>query len=310
MALPSLNRSSGGYVGLDVDGGFLAAAQVKGGRVARAVSRKLEPGLVADGEVVDVEGLSASLREFFKDEALPKRVRLGVVNQQIVVRYLELPPIADKKQLEAAVHFQTAETVAMPLEDAVIDFHEVGETGVEDGTRRIRVLVVAARRAMVVKLVEAVRGAGLKPEGVDLSAFALIRTLADQSAAVDGADARVYCHLGGVANVAVGVGSNCLFTRPLTAQLEGGEDDVDDLAEELRLSIDYYRAQAHAPPATDVFLSGPGATAEDIATRVGDLVGLPVAVANPLGGRPQEFDEQESAFRHTVSVGLALGAAS
>ena len=39
------------------------------------------------------------------------------------------------------------------------------------------VLAVAARRDMVVALLEAVRGAGLQPVGIDLSAFGMIRAL-------------------------------------------------------------------------------------------------------------------------------------
>ena len=42
---------------------------------------------------------------------------------------------------------------------------------------RERVLVVAARQSMVDRLVEAVNGAGLKPNGIDLNAFALVRML-------------------------------------------------------------------------------------------------------------------------------------
>ena len=42
---------------------------------------------------------------------------------------------------------------------------------------RTRVLVVAARRDMIDRLLSAVRRAGLRPEGIDLSAFAMIRAL-------------------------------------------------------------------------------------------------------------------------------------
>src|SRR5256885_12184425 len=44
----------------------------------------------------------------------------------------------------------------------------------DGGVSRERVLVVAARKAMILRLTDAVRRAGLKPEGVDLNAFALV----------------------------------------------------------------------------------------------------------------------------------------
>jgi type IV pilus assembly protein PilM len=301
-------NNSDGHVGLDVDGGYIAAAQVSGGAVQRAASRELEPGIVVDGEVTQPDRLASALKDFFKDVAMPRNVRLGVANQQIVVRHIELPHIAGERERNAAIRFQTAETVAMPLDEAVIDHQQVGEVESEDGKPRSRVLDVAARRAMVDQLVGAVRGAGLKPEGVDLNAFALLRTLSDKGGENEDAG-RVYCHLGGVVNVAIGIGSECVFTRPLGADWDGDDASVEDLAEELRLSIEYYRAQADARPVSDLVLSGPGARVDGLADRVGDLTGLPVSVADPLGFLPAGiFPQGEDPYRHTVSVGLALGA--
>ncbi len=90
-------RQAGGPVGLDLDCSFLAAAAVSDGRIARAASTELPPGIVSDGEVADPSALSAALKEFFARAGLPKAVRLGVSNQQIVVRQLELPPIEDER---------------------------------------------------------------------------------------------------------------------------------------------------------------------------------------------------------------------
>jgi Tfp pilus assembly PilM family ATPase len=160
------------------------------------------------------------------------------------------------------------------------------------------------------RFVEAVRDAGLKPEGVDLSAFALMRTLRGVDANGDDTG-RVYCHLGGVVNVAIGIGSRCVFTRPLSADWEGEDASIHDLAEELRLSIEYYRAQSDAAPVHELILSGPGAELEGLAHRVGEVTGLPVTVAEPLGSLPVgAFPTDEDPHRHTVSVGLALGAAA
>ena len=84
-------NSSGGAVGLDIDGRYLAAAQVESGRVIRGASADLPAGLVADGEVVNRDGLAEALKSFVAEAGLPKSVRLGVSNQQIVVRVVELP---------------------------------------------------------------------------------------------------------------------------------------------------------------------------------------------------------------------------
>src|SRR5687767_10677367 len=179
------NSSSGGAVGLDIDGRYLAAAQVESGRVVRGVSLELPEGLVADGEVVNRDGLAEALKNFVTETGLPKSVRLGVANQQIVVRVIELPRIEDPKQRDAAVRFQASEAIAMPLDEAVLDHQVAGYAEAPDGTPRMQVVVVAARRTMVETLLQAVKSAGLKAEGVDLDAFALVRSLAFDGESAD-----------------------------------------------------------------------------------------------------------------------------
>ena len=166
MALALRKNTNRGIVGLDLDGQYLSAVQLAGDGVTRAVSMELAPGMITDGEVTDVAALSDALKDFFKTHNLPRRVRLGVSNQQIVVRHLELPKIDDEKELAAAVRFQASEAIAMPLDEVVLDHQVIGETITPEGSARLRVVVVAARESMVARIVEAVRGAGLRVGGV------------------------------------------------------------------------------------------------------------------------------------------------
>jgi type IV pilus assembly protein PilM len=328
MALTLGKKNPRGSVGLDLDGAFVAAVQTDGDRISRAASMELPSGVITDGEVSDVERLTESLKTFFKENDLPNRVRLGVSNQQIVVRHLELPVIEEADELAAAVRFQAAEAIAMPLDEAVLDYQVVGQSISAEGSPRLRVVVVAARQAMIERFVEGVRGAGLKPEGIDLNAFALVRALAKPdvdtpaAAAADNAFAApvalsgplacVYCHLAGVTNLAVAVGTDCLFTRPLSTDwTEQGDQVASALAEEIRLSIDFYMAQPGARPVGEVQLSGPGSTFEGLADELSALIHLPVTVADPLGGLHVNGGlEGEDPHRHTVAAGLALGASA
>jgi type IV pilus assembly protein PilM len=300
-----------GIVGLDLDGEFIAAVQISSDGISRAVSAELAPGIITDGEVTDVPALSDALRDFFKANNLPKRVRLGVSNQQIVVRHLELPKIENPDELSVAVRFQAAEAIAMPLDEVVLDYQVVGETITPEGAARLRIVVVAARESMVSRVYEAVRGAGLRPEGIDLNAFALVRTL---SLPADSAEsARVYCHLAGVTNLAIAIGPICLFTRPLsTAWAEDDEQAAAAaLAEEIRLSVDFYMAQPEARWVGEVVLSGPGAERPGLAEQLGGMIDVPVSVAEPLGRlQSTQIPAGEDPYRHTISVGLALGAAA
>ncbi|MEA2364003.1 MAG: type pilus assembly protein PilM [Thermoleophilaceae bacterium] len=309
MAFSLRKSSERGTIGLDIDGRYLAAAQVSGGRVMRCASQNLPEGLVRDGEVTDAEGLGQHLKSFASAAGLPRNVRIGIANQQIVVRVVELPRIEDDKQRDAAVRFQASEAIAMPLDEAVLDHQIAGFSTAADGTPRMQVVLVAARRKMVETLLDAVKSAGLKADGVDLDAFALVRALAVDSDEPQQA-ARVFCHLGAITNLAIAVGSSCFFTRPLAAVWDE-EDAGSRLADEIRLSIDYYMTQPQAKPVGDVVLAGPGSSDRLLVEALEPHLGIPVAVAGPLGAIDgSALGPNEDPHRYTVAAGLSLGAAA
>src|SRR5690349_4528580 len=138
-------------VGLDIEAGSLAAAEVRasGGRqVSQVAIAPLPGGLMKEGEVADPEGLSAALKSMFAEHKLAKTVRLGVANQRVAVRTFRLPMIEDPKELETAVRFQAQENLPMPLDQAVLDHRVISRFTGEDGARGMEVVAVAARRDM------------------------------------------------------------------------------------------------------------------------------------------------------------------
>jgi type IV pilus assembly protein PilM len=241
-----MTKRSKHLVGLDIDPSGITAAQVSAnGRLAveQAAVTELEPGVIRDGEVADVEGLSEALRALWKQHRwLGKRVRVGVANQKIVVRVVDLPPLVDGREMDAAVRFQAEQHIPMPLDSTVLDYQSLDVVDTPEGPRQ-RVVVVAARRDMIERLLLAVRGAGLRAEGIDLSAFAMVRALAvDDAAAAAGADDAeqvLYLSVGGLTNLAVAQGTTCLFTRSSTGGLELL---AVELAERRRLTLEHARA--------------------------------------------------------------------
>jgi type IV pilus assembly protein PilM len=223
-------------VGLDIDAsGIVAASVAVNGRlrVREAAVTPLEPGIIRDGEVIDVEGLTAALRVLYREnKGLDKRVRVGLANQKIVVRVVDLPFLEDAKEIDAAVRFHAQDQLPMPLEHAVLDYQLLDVVQDETG-RRQRVLLVAARREMVERVLSALRAAGLKPEGVDLSAFAMVRALHRP-----GTDDEqiLYLSIGGLTNLAVARGTLCSFAR---ASGSGVEALAADVAERSQLTLEH-----------------------------------------------------------------------
>jgi type IV pilus assembly protein PilM len=233
-------------VGLDIESGSIAATEVRGQNghaVGRTAIVPLEPGVIREGDVVNADALADALKDLFGRYKLGKVVRLGVANQRVIVRTIELPMIEDASELEAAVRFRAQDAIPMPLDQAVLDYRVVAKRDGPDGNRVIDVLAVAARRDMVVAMLQALRKGGLQPAGLDLSAFGMIRALDDGSdAGRELGDAppvtTLYCHLGDVTNLAVARGGDCLFTR---VSPFGVETIADRLAGREGISIDQAR---------------------------------------------------------------------
>lgn len=209
-------------VALDLGSSALAAAEMKVGRdrvsLTKAAFAPLPPGLMSDGEVREAADLAGELKRFWKENKFSgKKVRLGVANQRVLVRTIELPVLDDPQELRAAVQFEAGEHIPIPPDESIVDFQPVMRYMSDDGERE-RVVVVAAYRDMIETLVAVVKGAGLQPVGIDLEAFAILRALLPAPSVLDeGADdtpAQAVVHVGAeTTNVIVAVDRKCHFTR-------------------------------------------------------------------------------------------------
>ena len=169
-------------VGLKIGASQLAASRVANNGSARLLQlarQHLPAGIVVAGDVRDIPALAAALDEFFRTNNLPRRgVRLGVATSRIGVRAFDLDGIEDERQLENAIRFRAHEAIAIPVDDAVIDYHVVRESKDENGASSRRIVLAAAYRESLDRYVAACKAADIELVGIDLEAFALLRAVA------------------------------------------------------------------------------------------------------------------------------------
>jgi type IV pilus assembly protein PilM len=226
--VPSHEEKSGGdrgkklkkLVGLKIGASQIAAARVVNNgnpELVDVVREPLEPGLVVSGEIRDPLALADSLRRFFELHKLPKKgVRLGLSNNRIGVRVLEIEGVTDDKQLDNAIRFRAEEVLPIPLDEAVLDYVVLEEGARESGIAFRRILLVVAYREVVDRYLLACREAGLEVVGIDLEAFALLRSLVAPTDAPAGDGALVAAAVGhDRTTIAVTNGRFCEFTRVL-----------------------------------------------------------------------------------------------
>jgi len=206
-------------VGLKIGASQIAAAQVENNgapELVEVVREPLEAGVVVSGEIRDPDALGDALKRFFELHKLPKRgVRLGLANNRIGVRVFEIDGVADE-QLENAIRFRAEEVLPIPLDQAVLDYVVLGDEVRPDGTESKRILLVVAYREVVDRYLQACRRAGLQVVGIDLEAFALLRSLEAPTERDATAGALVGVAIGhDRTTIAVSTGQYCEFARVL-----------------------------------------------------------------------------------------------
>jgi type IV pilus assembly protein PilM len=234
-------------VGLSIGASQLSAAVVvNNGRpkLVKAARHTLPPDVVAGGEVRDSEALSNEIAAFFAAADLPrKNVRLGIGSSRTGVRVFERPAVDDPRQLANAIRFRAYETLPIPIEEAMLDYHIV-----EEQTTADRVLLAVAYRDLVDRFAATCAAAKIELVGIDIEAFALLRAVGGEplKAGERAEAARVAVSIGhDRTTVAVSDGRLCEFTRVLdwggarvTAAVERALEVDTAEAEQIKQTLD------------------------------------------------------------------------
>ena len=318
-------------VGLKIGASGLTAARVRmnGSAELMQVAREpLPPGVVAGGEVRDAERLSVALKDFFARNRLPRRaVRIGIANNRIGVRTIEVSGLDDPRLLANAVRFRAQEALPIPVDKAVLDFQVLGEGMTHDGRRVQRVLLVVAYRDLVEAYARACRAAGVRLVGVDLDAFALLRSLvagAEPQPEVD-RSALVAVAIGSErSTLAVSDGYTCEFTRvvdwggaSLTAALGRalGLDPAQAEALKTRLSVEGTGAiegltEEEAGRAREALRSGLQSFAREVVSSLQYYQGQPGSLGVRevvLAGGTAQLGGVASALQRLMGIPVRIG---
>ena len=309
-------------IGLDVGTHSVTVAEVAAGDppTLRAFGQVALPAdAMRDGEVLDEGAVAEAIRRLRDEVGLRKAaVRVGVASPRVIVRQVEMP-VMTRGELSGALEFQAPDLIPIPLDEAVLDFAILDTFAPPDGAEPVmRVLLAAAQRSTIGRLVGAVESSGFSVESVDLVPLALIRALARPVSANGPGAEGIVSFGGGVTCVAVHEGGMPRFVRvlgtggrqlteaiaarldiaPETAEAlkrrlgEPADDAVASartamdaplgaLLDEVRSSLDYYRNQPGASRLLRVVTTGGGSQLAGVTDRLAALVGVPVELATP-----------------------------
>lgn len=315
-------------VGLDLGTSAVRGAELVIGKARPVLTRfgqiEVPPGAMRDGEVVDPAAVGDALSRLWKQAGFKtkRNIVLGVSNQKVIVRQVDLPWMAEE-DLRAALEFQVQEFIPIPVDEAILDFLILDEFQGPEGERMMRLLLVAAQRDMIDQMISSMEYAKLLPSVIDLAPFALLRSLVSNYGLDQPLAAEALVDIGaGVTNIVVHedgrprfvriliIGGNN-FTEALSVGLsmdpasaeqlkrqiavsgmaappgaEQATQILDDrttaFVDEIRGSLDFYMAQPDAAQVGRVLLTGGTSRLPGLAEKLSAVLGIPVDVGHPL----------------------------
>jgi type IV pilus assembly protein PilM len=252
-------------IGLDIGTNAVTIAEVTPGTPPRLdlfAQVALPREAMREGEIADEAAVSDAVARLRAEVGLKRAaVRVGIASPRVVVRQVEMP-VMTRDELASALQFQAGDLIPIPMEEAVLDFTILGQSGMtgDGGEPTMQVLLAAAYEATVTRLVNSVEAGGLQVAAVDLVPLALTRALALPAPALVAAGGAaleegfgaegIVSFGGGVTSIAVHEGAVSRFVRVLGS---GGRELTDAIATDLDVPFETAEAlkRALATPQPD-----------------------------------------------------------
>ncbi len=333
-------------VGLDIGSSSIKLVQVE--RVGSEVKLKdfgvaeLLPEAIVDGEIMDRQLVVETIQNLFESKRIKTRnVASAVSGRAVIVKKIQMDRMTPEDAREA-INWEAEQHVPYDINEVCLDFQIL--EGNSD-PKHMEVLLVAAKREMLVSYADLIREAGLNPLVLDVDAFAVQNVL---SLNYDFAPEEVVAMVdigSEISNINIVKNGIPLYTQDLSvggtnfvdavqksfnlsqaeaeAAVRGEEQmefDMDQVvrstAEELAMGIErsilYLQTSGETEPLSRILLTGGGVRIPGLVAFLNERHQAPVEVADAL--RRVQYDPalfgdkrpEELAPGLTVGLGLAL----
>jgi type IV pilus assembly protein PilM len=163
-------------VGIDISSNNITLVELlksrKGIIIKNAASFELPSEAITKGEIQDPVALSKGLKEAWRKNKFSGRdVYIGISNLKAIVREVELP-LVNKDEINNSLKYQINDFIPIPKDNILYDYYIMEQT---EGSSKL--MLVGAMKSMINNVIEAVKGAGLIAQAIDLNCFSLFRTI-------------------------------------------------------------------------------------------------------------------------------------
>lgn len=327
-------------VGLDIGASSIKVVELEqreeGVRLVRFGETELPPDVIVDGEIMDRQRVVEAIRELLDSSGIARRrVVTGIHGRGVIVKKIAMDRM-EPEEAQEAISWEAEQHVPYDLNDVSLDFQILD---VDMGPQQMQVLLVAAKRDLVLNRAEIIREAGLIVEAVDINSFAALNALEAAHVCQEGEVVALLNVGADITNVNVARDGIPLYTQdlslggnsflqaiqkthvlsreealqalqatPPSVEVQGAlEDFAADLASSLEKSLHYLRSSGDADAIDRILVCGGGGMIRGLVEVLGDRQAATVGILDPL----ERLDRSRAAGGSTensgVSAQLAVG---
>ena len=306
-----MRRDAAARVGIDIGSSAIKIIQVSGPAEKpelAAIGAKSVAG-ISGPAMVDILKLLAE-----QSHVSCKDANISISGPSVIVRFISLPKM-DEAALKGAIRFEAEKFIPYNINDCIVDFQTLRK---DDKENKLNVLLVAAKKDIVLERIKIVEKAGFSVSIVDVESFALANAFLSNHPGPEPDKSYAILNIGGsLTNLSILKGGSIFFARDITVggnnftaaiakrfgvdqkaaedlkarpPEEKKEDVADclrsafnDLSDEIKLSFGYYENQA-GKGIDEIYLSGGGAVLPGIEQIFEESLG-----SKPINWNPLEF---------------------
>lgn len=280
--LSSLSRREA-LVGLDVGDRYIAVAQAD--PLHEGAIRACHLALAEYDSDASDRNIAQAIRGVWSKFRIPAyTVCTSLRSQSLTLKHFSYPRLS-RRELASALRLEAEETLQLPHDKLVIDYH-VNRIAKADGGRTgecvAEGIMVAVPRDVVERHVAILEMAGLYPVIVDTSAMAASNLFVQvKDPWVRGAVCVVNLSSHS-ADIAVLFDNGCVFPRTIVSRSASWKDAVDYLITNIKDGLKYYEFKLRKDPVENVVLTGEIPSDGDFLRRLRAEIALPVELWDPM----------------------------
>jgi len=306
----------------------------------------LNPESIVDNAIMDSGSVVECVRNLVESlKVKTKNVATSVSGHSVIIRKILLP-IMTEEEMESSIQWEAEQYIPFEISEVNLDFQIIGADA--DDPSQMNVILVAAKKDFVNDFIAVFKEAGLNPLVMDIDCFALENAF-EANYASEEDEIVALVNMGASAmNVNILRGSESVFTRDIqiggnmfneeiqkrlglsNEEAEkvklGGEaadvdpgaveevvsDAVENLAQEVQRSLDFFSATSSDEKVQKLYITGGVSKSPRVLDALEKRMGIPVEVLDPFRQvvvNEKEFDPdyiRSIGPLFPVAVGLAM----